>query len=263
MKKLIDILYDHLINSREIPEDLLYEFSQNTIKIIQHHASAQIPPSFWNLQHYVEMFWRGRKYQKEKNTVFVYQMGQLLTCTNMIRDVVDADVKTMSISDYARRWDSKYPVYKGIHDKPGINHKKLAAVSENSISSLSQFISKTKWDGYIIYRSAGREKYYYLTENGEKLYKLLREKRQKACRFKKVRFRNLDTNNSGYYYDALNNKEKILIASISGNESKPRLTELTISNAMGNMDQEKNTGGYKELKKEALYAAERIRVAEY
>ena len=257
MTKLIDMIYDYLVKRIEIPEELLYEFPQNILKMIQNHATSEIPSAFWNLQHYVEMFWRGKKYKKEKNTALVYQMGQLLACTNMIRDIVDADEKIMNLNEYAKRWVNKYPVYKGIHDNPGINHKKLAEISGNSVSSLSQFISKTKWDGYIIYRSGGREKYYYLTQNGEKLYKLLREKRQKSFRLKKYTFRNWESNNSGYLYLTVGN-EKMAALLISENGRKSDIHELLISNSMENLDKEGYEGDYKAIKKEALYAGEGI-----
>lgn len=255
MKKLIDILYDYLLKGKEIPEDLLYEFSQDTIKIIQHRSTDEIPSTFWNLQHYVEMFWRGKKYKKEKNPILIYQMGQMLAYTNMVRDIADENERTMNLDEYARRWENKYLVFKGIHDVPGITHKKLAAVSHQSVSSLSQFIAKTKWDGYIIYRTGGREKYYYLTENGEKLYKLLNDKQKKPIRLKQYQFHNLDSNYSEYYYDT-SYKEKIVTAVVAnGNGTKPDIKEFIISTVPGEVNKEKDGREYKAIKKEALYAA--------
>lgn len=180
MKKLIEIIYNCVLSGKEIPEDLLYEFSQNIIKIVQSRQVDNIPAEFWDLQHYIELFWRGRRYKKEKNSILIYQMGQMLSYTSMIRDIADDNEMVMGIKEYAERWKNKYLVYKGVHAESGITHKKLANVSGLSPSALTQFISKTKWDGYLTYRNVGREKYYYLTEEGEKLYKLLKSRYVRA-----------------------------------------------------------------------------------
>lgn len=179
MKNLIEIIYNYLLDNKTIPDELMYEFSQDTKEIVRNNAAFDIPSEFWNFQNYIEMFWRGRKYETAENATLIYQMGQLLSYVNMIRDIADEDEKTISLDEYANHWGNKYLVFKGIHDEYGINHKKLAEVSDLTPSALSQFIAKTRWDGYFTYRNVGREKYYYLTEEGEKLYELMRERQTK------------------------------------------------------------------------------------
>lgn len=179
MKRLIEIIYNNLLNGKTIPDEIIYEFSQETKEIVRNRAVVDIPSEFWNFQNYIEMFWRGRKYETADNTALIYQMGQLLSYVNMIRDIADEDERVLSLDEYVNHWEKKYPVFKGIHDESGINHKKLAEVSGLTPSALSQFIAKTKWDGFFIFRNVGREKYYYLTEEGEKLYELMKERQTK------------------------------------------------------------------------------------
>ncbi|HIW41122.1 MAG TPA: hypothetical protein H9743_03130 [Candidatus Mediterraneibacter vanvlietii] len=195
MKRLIEQIFNYILDEEIIPEDLLFEFSQDTLQIVQHNNGTELTSQFWSFQNYIESFWRGEKYQHISNSFFVYQMGQLLAYTNMIRDVADEEEKRVSIEDYARRWKNRYLVFKGMHDKRGITHKSLAEYSEMSTSALSQFISKTKWDGYYTYRVMGREKHYYLTKRGEKLYDLLQEY-QRDIKYEKIQFYNWysDTN---------------------------------------------------------------------
>ena len=176
MKEVIANIYSCIKEKKEIPEDILCEFSQDALRIVQSRLDSEIPAEFWKLQHYVEMFWRGRKFETEKDAVRIYQMGQLLSLTGMIRDIADEAEKSIPIEEYAQRWENRYLVYKGMHDEPGITHKRLAGAAGLSASSLSQMIAKTKYDGYFIYRIAGREKYYYLTRDGEKLYDILKSR---------------------------------------------------------------------------------------
>lgn len=179
MKELIKIIFDHVLDKKEIPDDLMYEFSQDILKVIQENSAQELCPEFWDFQNYLEMYWRGGKFEQESSPVCTYQLGQLLSYTNIIRDIADKQGQTLSIQDYAARWQNRFLVFQGMYRERGITHKKLARVSNMSPSALSQFVSKTQWDGYYTYRVAGREKYYYLSENGEKLYHLLCEKREK------------------------------------------------------------------------------------
>lgn len=212
MKNLIEIIYNYLLNNKTIPDELIYEFSQDTKEIIRNNAALDIPSEFWSFQNYIEMFWRGRKYETEKNTALIYQMGQLLSYVNMIRDIADEDEKTLSLDEYARHWANKYLVFKGIHDEYGINHKKLAEVSKLTPSALSQFIAKTKWDGYFTYRNIGREKYYYLTEQGEKLYELMREKQTKELDEPRYYFVSLPADNDYFDRDIYKMSEEVAAA---------------------------------------------------
>lgn len=204
MKKLVNIIFEHLLNREPVSDELLYEFLQDAEKIVTSGCVNEIPSEFWEFQNYVDMYWRSRKYEREENRQIIYQMGQLLACVNMIRDIADTVVEKYSIKEYARQWRNRYPVFKAMHNECGITHKKLAQAAEISPSALSQFVNRTKWDGYFTSRTAGREKYYYLTEQGEELYKLLRDDQEKdryvPLFFDRIDNRNSTSDNSGVMY---------------------------------------------------------------
>lgn len=195
MQKLVKCIYDCVMSAKEIPEDLLYEFSQTTIKIVQSGNVQELPEKFEDLQNYVEMFWRGKKYEREKNPARIFQLGQLLSYFNLIRDAADDQKNRKLMEDYIRRWNRKFRIFWGMHDQPGIMHKKLAAFSGISPSELSQFITKTMWDGYYTYRITGREKYYYLTPRGEELFALFQKKREKEYSYQYWGMSKEDLNN--------------------------------------------------------------------
>ena len=179
MQRLIEFIYNYIFEGKEVPEDLMFEFSQSTMKIVQSGNVQELPPEFEDLQNYVELFWRGRKYEREEKPIRIYQLGQLLSYINLIRDVADEQKRKISMEEYAERWSKRFRVFLGMHVKPGIMHKELAKFSGITPSVLSQFVAKTKWDGYYTYRIVGREKYYYLTSKGQELYSLLWRKQNR------------------------------------------------------------------------------------
>lgn len=163
----------YTVEEHEIPTELIYAFSKETLKIIQSRQVSSLPDSYWELQNYVETFWRGRRFEYTENSYIVYQMGQLLSFTNMICIMAKEQEKASTMEDYAEQWQDRYCIFKYIHEQKGITHKVLAGKANISVSNLSQFMNKVKWEGFFYCRFMGREKHYYLTEYGEKLYQLM------------------------------------------------------------------------------------------
>lgn len=69
MQRLIEFIYNYIFEGKEVPEDLMFEFSQSTMKIVQSGNVQELSPEFEDLQNYVELFWRGRKYEREENPI--------------------------------------------------------------------------------------------------------------------------------------------------------------------------------------------------
>ncbi len=176
MNELIKRIFEFILNKEVIPEDLMYEFSQDTMNFVRKKECEDLPEVFGDFQSYVELFWHSRKYNQIQNPKIIYQMGQLLAYVNMISDSVQDEEEELSLEDCANRWKNRYPVFKAVYYERGITHKKLAQLSGLSPSSLSQFLSKIRSEKVFLSRTMGREKHYYLTEKGEKIYHLLSEK---------------------------------------------------------------------------------------
>lgn len=175
MEKVTSTILDYLWDKNDIPEELLYEFAKKTIKTIQTRCTERLTGEFWELERYVESFWRAKRFEGVSST-HIYEMGRLLSITSMLSMVAEQEEKSQSLEVYATKLQDWYLVFKGMHDKPGISHGELAEVCRKSVSSLSQFICKYEWDGLYIYRRSGRGKNYYLTEQGKQLYELMTSK---------------------------------------------------------------------------------------
>lgn len=172
MEKLVDRILDCVWAENDIPEELLYEFTSKAIRMVQLRSLEQLPESYRELEHYVDSFWRAQRFETVDATR-VYEMGRLLSLTNMLGMVAEQETEEQSLHEYAAKFRDWYLVFKGIYDTPGVTHKRLAKYARKSDSSLSQFINKNQWSGFYLCRRFGREKYYYLTELGEKLYEVM------------------------------------------------------------------------------------------
>ncbi len=175
MKSLVDMISKYVFNDMEIPEDLLYEFSTEAAQIVEMHNPDSIPEEFWKLENYVELYWRSRQFIHEKNNIRIFQMGQLLSHTNMIRIWSERIEQETSLDEYARMFQDKYLFFNCISNDYGITHKELAEQMSISVSALSQFVNKTKSLGFFMSRAMGREKHYYLTDKGNQLLRLMKK----------------------------------------------------------------------------------------
>lgn len=173
MEKTINMISEYVFEGKEVPEELLYEFSEEVTRIIEGRGLEDIPDEFWKLENYVELYWRGGKFAYEEDPARVFQMGQLLSYTNLINIWFEKMEKDISLEEYARIYGDKYLFFKSIHDEYGITHKELASKLQMSTSALSQFVNRIKGKGFFISRAMGREKHYYLTDKGEKLLKIM------------------------------------------------------------------------------------------
>ncbi len=183
MKQLITIISNYIFEKEPVPDEYLYELSTEITSMIELSDTERISNEFWQLANYVELYWRGQKYTCDDNPERIYQMGQLLSITKMVHIWYDRIEKNTSLKEYARIMNHKYSFFKSIHDESGITHKELANKMHTSVSSLSQFVNKIQGNGFFISRPMGREKHYYLTQKGEKIYELI-TKRQGAFEIK-------------------------------------------------------------------------------
>lgn len=206
MEKIIEHILKYIMEERELPEEFLYAFSQETEKIVRSRQIESIPELFWELENYVGMFWRGEKFNYVEKPYIIYQMGRLLSFTNMICMVADEKEKELSIEDYAIQWRDRYSVFKFIHEQKGITHKALAKAVNMSPSSLSQFMTKVKWEGFFACRLMGREKHYYLTDYGEQLYEFMKQQEDKFSSSSKIV--NMRKRKLQYNGDNMMNQEK-------------------------------------------------------
>ncbi len=175
MRELIEVLLEKVWNSSEIPEELLYELSKEAMTIVMKRSIDEVPDNFWELKRCVELFWRRKEYKCTNDPSIIYQMGRLLSYTNMLVMLIEEQEESISLEEYAKSYRKWYKVFKGVYEEKGITHNKLSEESDMSVSSLSQFMGRAKPEGFFTYRMMGREKHYYLTEYGKRLYLYMKE----------------------------------------------------------------------------------------
>ena len=91
------MILNYLLENKEIPEELIYELSKTTVKIVENHCMEMIPQEFWELDSFVEAYWRAESYTKSNDMAFVYQMGQLFSFTNMLSTLAEKQEKEKTL----------------------------------------------------------------------------------------------------------------------------------------------------------------------
>ena len=238
MKKLVQMILNYLLENKQIPEELIYELSKTTVKIVENHCMEMIPQEFWELDSFVEAYWRAESYTKSNDMAFVYQMVQLFSFTNMLSTLAEKQEKENSIEDYAIQLKDKYAIFQQIDRNPGITHKELAQRAGMSVSSLSQFLNRYKEHGFIQRRSMGREKHYYLTAYGERLYSAMnvnRKNQSYSCTLKIIH--KMDNIFSAFHEVAcysLGNEEQNLITDHLGSSGRQNMDSFPFASSKSN-----------------------------
>lgn len=241
MEKIVNIISEYVYAQKEIPDDLMSEFSSEMIQIIEGQCTEEIPDAIWNLENYVKLYWRGSKYVHEECPARIFQLGQLLSYMNMIRQHFERIDEDISLEEYANTYRDKYLFFKSIHDRAGITHKDLAKLVHTSISSMSQFVSKIAGTGFIVTRVMGREKHYYLTDKGETLLDLLEERKTlHGHKYTKLlgALTNLNTvvSNDAFLKVVIGNKNGTLTKNVyATNKSEDNIAHMPILKLSANM----------------------------
>lgn len=215
MKQLSRTILNFLWDEVEIPEDLLYEFTVKTTKIVQTRCIEDLPTEFWDIERYVASFWHAQRFE-HVSASHIYEMGRLLSLTNMLGMIAEEEEKRQSLDEYAVRFQDWYLAFKGMHDRPGITHKELAAVAKKSESSLSQFMNKNQWECLYMYRRFGREKNYYLTEMGQELYEMMKRRRPHPAEEKYTRCLGAISNLENVVAEVVNDRHYKVVKSDDG-----------------------------------------------
>lgn len=142
--------------------------------------------------------------------VFLY--GSIWAGIRMIeRKRKNASRKT-KLEELISYYTDKEWLLKIICDNPGIRHKDLAKLGGKSVSQLSQMVSRASKDELISYHRLGREKYYFLMDSGETVYKEIAERRKRLYHYNTelsdyellaLRGRNLNSQDAAYLSDRI------------------------------------------------------------
>lgn len=84
----------------------------------------------------------------------------------------------LNIDQLVTKYRNNYWFFNAIANQPGIMHKQLAEKGGITSSELSQFATRIYKEDLFSYNRVGREKYYFLQQRGEEVYKRLKQARK-------------------------------------------------------------------------------------
>lgn len=184
---LVKAILSCLEKEIDIPNEYMDAFIARTMLVVQKEDRKQISSLYPRLCDSVFNYFRGHQYNERSlqtnnaednsaaylepnNRAFVFKMGQLHACVTILNDVIrklDESEMTITYKKYIAKY-SKF--FEAIANKPGIKHSELAEITGKSPSGLSQFVLKIQQFDLFTRTVVGREKYYYLTPKGLKLF---------------------------------------------------------------------------------------------
>lgn len=175
----VDEIMGYLEKREIIPDDTLYVFYSRTMKVVQDKAYSAVTERAKDFCSYMSYLWSSRAFFDYESPLLIFQLGELHTCSRMLEKLFSDKREEDDIEINSKWLSNKGLFFQLISDNPGIKHGELAASMQISKSSLSQFVSKIKGYGYHYERTAGREKYYYLTNFGHRLLDRIMEEKKK------------------------------------------------------------------------------------
>lgn len=158
IKKLLD---SHV----ELPNSVLYNFQGIIYRLIIEKDVENASQCLAILESTVDSLWRLHAGKSEEFS-FVFALGQISALIGVLQNLRVSD--TISDEVY-HRLSPHLRIFETIKEKNGISHNELAELTSMSKSSLSNLIPKIGDGIYFISKKIGRNKYYYITGNGELL----------------------------------------------------------------------------------------------
>ena len=171
-KRLYNIckeILTHIERKDEISEDQVYRLGEG---LSFYYGEEKMPATYIKLLDTLGQKWRYQQMDDlSPEQLFVY--GGLWGCIQAMEmkrmRIQTEELKREKWNVLIKGYDDKKQLLEVIQKNPGIRHKELAESVHKSPSQLSQIMVRMTGDGIVSCNYAGREKFYFLTELGEKL----------------------------------------------------------------------------------------------
>lgn len=169
ISELAEMLLQEAVADR-ISEDAVYEFTRR----IAGQESQEWNAALERLDQYLQSVWRSGEMERLPWD-FSVQTGRLLALLDLIKISAQLRTDREQLQSDARGYLGRLAVFQAINEKQGISHGELARRAGMSDSALSQFMNRIEHKHYLYYRKTGRNKYYYMLEDGRDLLKAMEE----------------------------------------------------------------------------------------
>lgn len=99
-----------------------------------------------------------------------FQQGRVYAAMELLRMFHQRQEDEYTLEEDAKEYSVHWKmVFLALYQGKSLTHRELARAADLSDSSLSQFLHKIEKKNYILFRKAGRTKYYWLSSRGRKL----------------------------------------------------------------------------------------------
>ena len=179
--KRLDNICSEILNYMEAYAEISEERVLALFKGLALSDERERPSSYVSLLDKIDEKWNYREiFQDVPEQVFLY--GAVWGCLQLMEEKQRTITGYMTEKQTWKTLLSKYRdrinLLKDMYISPGIRHKELAEKEHISPSHLSQIMGTMVTDKIVVYNYAGREKFYYLSEKGEKLYREMKMKKR-------------------------------------------------------------------------------------
>lgn len=99
-----------------------------------------------------------------------FQQGRIYAALELLKMFRQSQEDESTLEEDAKEYSVHWSmVFLALYKGKSMTHRELARAADLSDSSLSQFLHKIEKKNYILFRKAGRTKYYWLSSRGRKL----------------------------------------------------------------------------------------------
>ena len=230
-KRLYNIckeILTHIERKDDISEEQVYRLGEG---LSFYYGEEKMPATYIKLLDTIGQKWQYQQLDDlSPEQLFIY--GGLWGCMQAMeikrKCVRTEELKREKWNVLIKGYDDKKKLLEIIQKNPGIRHKELAENVNKSPSQLSQIMVRMTRDGIVSYNYVGREKFYFLSELGEKLTDKLIGQRKKN-KVNEIKYQNNEDTNSDETYIS----DVWKISSIKG---KPCLRKLLYVNDLSNVE---------------------------
>ena len=132
--------------------------------------------NYYKLLYLLDKIWRYQQFET-LTTEQSYLYGGIWGCLNMIsfiRKKKETLKKCYALAS-KHEADAVFTFLNAINESPGLQNKKLALLCNISSEEISQISNEALKDELIFFRRFGKEKYYYLRKQGERVIDIVKK----------------------------------------------------------------------------------------
>lgn len=175
LERISNVILERIKAKKRLEEEQVHAFLE-TMAESAAAEDSQLPPDYRKLSDRLQKIWQYRSFGDLAHAqIFLYGSiwGGIKLLEKKRGKVSDRERQ----EELAKYYAGKEWFFHAIDTRPGIRHKELAQIGDVSPSALSQFAAGASKERLISCRRMGREKHYYLMDDGKAVYKKMQENR--------------------------------------------------------------------------------------